>query len=653
MENYKLINFCEFDKNAVKSYCVIHNVPESLNLGDITKVDETKIEPFNVIVGGSPCQDFSISGKQSGSIWDCKDCGFKYNPLTVHYSKRNECPACHSKNIRKTRSSLLVEWLRIIRTNKPNFGIYENVKNIVGKQFKNTTFRLFEKELNEYGYNTYWKVLNSKNYGVPQNRERLILVLIKKELDNGLFEFPEGFDSGLRLKDVLENNVPEKFYINNEKTKTLIKKLNKKHKIIINPINDLNCLNSKGGRNGILNIQPSINDRIYDANNISTAITTNPFFMPNYLTNYIKKIGLLDVKGNDQIRRVYDSKGIAPTLTCMQGGNTQPKIVEKPFNINNCIYDFKKIIIKQNYRVRKLMPIECFRLMGFYDKNFYAAKNVGISDSQLYKQSGNSIVTSVLYYTLKELYIAMPYLFTDIRLGSYFSGIGAFEIALNRLFHNINYGFPEDFPYNKDYLFTVNSKYPIIKVKRFANIDKEKLRIFLLNQKNKLHITNNDIAKHLELPIQCVNKWFDDIELLDIPNESVWKELKDLFGLKDTEFDNEINKIEFISYYKNPFYSYYYVNPKKSNKINTFANASTGTSQAGKIYDTDYIAPTLCAGNHGYAMGYILNCNINTNQIKIIGNYTPSKHEASRIIDTNYIAPTVKENHGTVTAIIQ
>lgn len=78
---YSLVNFCEFDKFAVKSYCAIHGTDETLNLGDITKVDETEIDAFNVICGGSPCQDFSLAGKQGGSVWKCKHCGETYNPL--------------------------------------------------------------------------------------------------------------------------------------------------------------------------------------------------------------------------------------------------------------------------------------------------------------------------------------------------------------------------------------------------------------------------------------------------------------------------------------------------------------------------------------------------------------------------------------------
>lgn len=121
--SYELMNFCEFDKYAEQSYCAIHGVDKNLNLGDITKVDETTIKPFNMICGGSPCQDFSTAGKGEGSKWKCLDCGHEYNPLTVHYSNRHKCPECGSENLDKTRSSLLVEWLRVIRENKPKWGI--------------------------------------------------------------------------------------------------------------------------------------------------------------------------------------------------------------------------------------------------------------------------------------------------------------------------------------------------------------------------------------------------------------------------------------------------------------------------------------------------------------------------------------------------
>lgn len=125
-------------------------------------------------------------------------------------------------------------------------------------------------------------------------------------------------------------------------------------------------------------------------------------------------------RSNPNQGRVYDSSGCAPSLNTVGGGNLQP------------------MIVTNDYRIRKLTPRECWRLMGFSDDAFDRAQSAGISNSQLYKQAGNSIVTDVLYYIMRELYSAMPYLFDDLRVGSYFSGIGAFEFALDRLYKEIN-----------------------------------------------------------------------------------------------------------------------------------------------------------------------------------------------------------------------
>lgn len=490
------MNFCEFDKYATSSYCAIHNENESKNLGDITKVDETKLEPFNMICGGSPCQDFSVAGKQKGSVWTCKDCGHEYNPLTVHWSERDKCPCCGSNNIEKTRSSLLVEYLRVIRANKPNFGMYENVKNIVGKQFKDT-FKMFTDELDEYGYNVYWKVLNAKDYGIPQNRERVYLIFIKKELDNGKCTYPEPFDNGMRLKDVLEENVDEKFYISEDKVQRFLTNLNNEDALLYDA-----CQVKREGKS-----------REY--NDFCPTLTARDYKDPRLVNdNVVKQVGNISkCEGNwknPQVGRIYSTDGCSPTLNTCGGGSHEPKIVQlgnvnpSGKGMNGNVFDENglaptlttnkgegnKIAIRQatkkgyiecelggvadlSYpesktrrgrvqengqicptitatetgvcriespiRIRKLTPKECFRLMGFSDENFEAAEKM-VSNSQLYKQAGNSIVVDVLYYILVELYKAMPYLFDDLRLSSFFSGIGAFEIALNRLYEGINSG---------------------------------------------------------------------------------------------------------------------------------------------------------------------------------------------------------------------
>lgn len=450
-KNWKLVNFCEFDKYATSSYCAIHNEDGSKNLGDITKVDETKLEPFNMICGGSPCQDFSVAGKQKGSVWTCKDCGHEYNPLTVHWSERDKCPCCESNNIEKTRSSLLVEYLRVIRANKPNFGMYENVKNIVGKQFKDT-FKMFTDELDEYGYNVYWKVLNAKDYGIPQNRERVYLIFIKKELDNGKFIYPEPFDNGMRLKDILEENVDEKFYISEDKVQRFLTNLNNEDALLYDA-----CQVKREGKS-----------REY--NDFCPTLTARDYKDPRLVNdNVVKQIGTISkCEGNwknPQVGRIYSTDGCSPTLNTCGGGSHEPKIVQlgnvnpSGKDMNGNVFDENglaptlttnkgegnKIAIRQVHkieppiRIRKLTPKECFRLMGFSDENFEAAEKM-VSNSQLYKQAGNSIVVDVLYYILVELYKAMPYLFDDLRLSSFFSGIGAFEIALNRLYEGINSG---------------------------------------------------------------------------------------------------------------------------------------------------------------------------------------------------------------------
>lgn len=517
-KDWELVNFCEFDKYATKSYCAIHGVDESLNLGDITKVDETKLEPFNMICGGSPCQDFSVAGKQKGSVWTCKECGHEYNPLTAHWSERGKCPNCNSENIEKTRSSLLVEYLRVIRANKPNFGIYENVKNIVGRQFKDTTFKLFTDELEEYGYNVYWKVLNAKNYGIPQNRERVYLIFIKKDLDNGKFKFPEAFDNGIRLKDILEDVVDENFYISENKVQNFLTNLNNKNDLKqtnSNMIKQIGRLNSS--QDGVVvstdgispthtsghgntpkivqlgNVNPSgkgMNGNVFDENGLAPTLTTNKGEGNKIAIRQATKKGYIECEiggvadlsyPNSKTRRgrVQDGGNICPTLTATETGVCRIESIEdKPkerffrqaldtFDDSDAEYGdtidafnkrvnksgcsptlttrpegFKTAIlpVTNNLRIRKLTPKECFRLMGFSDENFEAAHNVGISNSQLYKQAGNSIVVDVLYYIFVELYKTMPYLFDDLRLSSFFSGIGAFEVALDRLYKGINSG---------------------------------------------------------------------------------------------------------------------------------------------------------------------------------------------------------------------
>lgn len=185
---YELVAFSEIDKYATKSYCAIHGVDESMNLGDITKVDEDSLpKDIDLITYGFPCQDISLAGKQKGLF---------------------------NNDGTQTRSGLFFEALRIIEATKPKIAIAENVKNLTGKKFKEQ-FKLVLKSLEEAGYSSYWKVLNAKDYGIPQNRERVFIISIRKDIDKG-YEFPEPFPLQLRLKDMLDDEVDEKFYLSLE-----------------------------------------------------------------------------------------------------------------------------------------------------------------------------------------------------------------------------------------------------------------------------------------------------------------------------------------------------------------------------------------------------------------------------------------------------
>ena len=207
--DYELVGFSEIDKFAIKSYCAIHNVPENKNLGDITKINIDKIPDFDLLTWGFPCQDISIAGRMEG--------------------------------IKKgTRSGLYYEGYKILKAKRPGISIIENVKNLTSKRFKEQ-FETILKDIEELGYNNYWQVLNAKNYSVPQNRERIFIVSIRKDIDKNNFVFPSPVELKLKLKDLLEDTVDDKFYLTENGIGTLIKKNNKLLKDCQNP-NISSCL---------------------------------------------------------------------------------------------------------------------------------------------------------------------------------------------------------------------------------------------------------------------------------------------------------------------------------------------------------------------------------------------------------------------------
>lgn len=186
---YEVVDYVEIDKYAVKSYNAINNT--DFEPQDITKWD--KDIDVDLIMHGSPCQDFSLAGIQAGG-----DEGSG------------------------TRSSLMYETIRIVEKLKPKYIIWENVKNLLSKKHRHN-FDSYLRKMEELGYNNYYQVLNSKNYGIPQNRERVFTISIRNDVGNyniiNKFLFPEPFKLSLRLKDMLENNVEEKYYLSKKMIK--------------------------------------------------------------------------------------------------------------------------------------------------------------------------------------------------------------------------------------------------------------------------------------------------------------------------------------------------------------------------------------------------------------------------------------------------
>lgn len=179
--NYKLINFCELDKFAVKSYCAIHGVSDTLNLGDITQVNIDKLSKCDLITHGSPCQDFSSLGLEKGGDED-----------------------------KETRSSLIWNSVKIIKQCVPKFIIWENVENVLSKKHIHN-FEKYLSKMSEFGYKNYYKVLNAKDYGIPQSRNRLFCISIREDIDCG-FEFPNPIQLKETLLDYVDLTNKENLY---------------------------------------------------------------------------------------------------------------------------------------------------------------------------------------------------------------------------------------------------------------------------------------------------------------------------------------------------------------------------------------------------------------------------------------------------------
>lgn len=369
---HKVVAISEIDKYAIKAYYALHdnNIP---NLGDISKIDVADIPEHDLFTYSFPCQDISVAGKTKGIIKG------------------------------KTRSGLLYECEKIIEAKRPKYLLMENVKNLVGKKFK-PQFDEWLEYLEGLGYTNYWKVLNAKDYGIPQNRERVFAVSILGE--HKPYKFADKIPLDKCIGDILEDEVDEKYYLSDE-IQNRFKITNQNENIIGTTKPEFRTIGQK--------------DLVYNKDGVIGALLATDYTQPKQIAE-INQVGMLDIKGNEQVRRVYGDNGISPTLNTMQGGNRQPKIICEQrsdeglrfFKDNVCgtirtinSGGDKRVIelpIEQEFRIRKLTPRECFRLMGMRDDDIDKIQEAGISNTQQYKMAGNSIVVDVLEAIFKNLF---------------------------------------------------------------------------------------------------------------------------------------------------------------------------------------------------------------------------------------------------------
>lgn len=325
--------------NKLKQYYIADKL--SNNLGDISKVD--RLPYADMVTYSFPCTDLSVAGKGEGMVNKCS-CGYSW---PIDFSNDSEsliCPNCGAKVQSSTRSGLLGQVQRLLVVSKkentlPKYLLLENVKNLVGKKFK-PQFDAWIRWLDSIGYNTYYQVLNSKHFGIPQNRERIFALSIRKDVDSGKFKFPEQIPLTTRLKDILEKTVDEKYYLSGDKIESILANFIARQ----NEASGINLKDQATTFDGLTDVAHTLMAKDYKGFGNQS--------MTGVIEPSIIKVGQLD-SSFDQSGRVYSAEGIAPTVMSnshgkTSGGYTSPKILVDE-NSDKLI----KVEVPQTVNVRK------------------------------------------------------------------------------------------------------------------------------------------------------------------------------------------------------------------------------------------------------------------------------------------------------------
>ena len=353
---HECIGFCEIDKFARASYKAIHDTKGEIELHDITAVSDESIRRIgrvDIICGGFPCQAFSIAGNRRG--------------------------------FEDTRGTLFFEIARFASILRPKYLLLENVKGLLNHD-GGATFETILGALDELGYNVEWQILNSKDFGVPQNRERVFVIgHLRGECTRRVFPLSKSCQQANSIKKQYSNTITTR-YGNSQGAGAYIVE-SKSQKV-----------------RSIGNIHPSgngMNGEVYESTGLAPTLTTNKGegvkiiqrahgynqggehdIAPTLTSNSYQENNL--VKVVDFYNKI--TKDEVGTLTSSGGGST---VRAGSFGITD------------GYRIRKLTPRECWRLQGFPDWAFDKAQEVN-SNSQLYKQAGNSVTVNVIAAIAKE-----------------------------------------------------------------------------------------------------------------------------------------------------------------------------------------------------------------------------------------------------------
>jgi DNA (cytosine-5-)-methyltransferase len=348
---------CEIDKFARKSYLANHDAPLAF-YDDVCDLDARAYAgQIDILIGGSPCQDFSTAGQRAGEDGE--------------------------------RGSLIWQFYRIVSEARPSVFVYENVKGFLSIN-GGKSYQRFLNALRGLGYYCHAEVLNTKDYGIPQNRKRLYIVGFLDAREYHAFSYAPKTTLTLNLGDMLDREVDAKYFLSDKMIACLKKKENNfQGSFTPKPLSDVgNCIMTTAG------------SRRTD--------------------NFIKVVGKLDIKDNDILKRVYTTDGVAPTIHTVQGGNQEPKILQRARGFNKggefelcptiSSSSFEQNNLLNGERIRKLTPRECLRLQGFPE-----SFKIVVSDTQAYKQAGNAMSVNVVKMILEQIKLTKN---KDFRLGA-------------------------------------------------------------------------------------------------------------------------------------------------------------------------------------------------------------------------------------------